>query len=157
MVRCPRCGHENNEGDRFCANCGNRLTPTVPPRENITEPVTPAPVPTPAPEPEAHREEPQQLPFGPAQSSIPPPVTPSFANGGQNGGDADDDEWKMSSLGPPPRPKRRVWLWIIIAILAICVIGCCSFLFFVTATDTGQDWFNDLATQVVEEATKQAE
>jgi hypothetical protein len=154
-MKCPRCGHENNEGDRFCANCGNRLTPVAPPRENVTEPA-------PAPEPEKPRDDVYRSPFEqePGPSSIPPPVTPTFSSGNRapGGGTEDtDDEWKMSSLGPPPRRKRRVWLWIIVAILAVFLIACCSFLFFVTATDTGQDWFSDFATQVVEEATQQAE
>jgi hypothetical protein len=149
-MKCPRCGHENNEGDRFCANCGTRLTPVAPPRETVTEPV-------PTPEPEQPEDTTYRSPFEPRDSSIPPPVTPSF--GTQNHGDAGDtdDEWRMSSLGPPPQRRRPVWLWIIIAILAICVIACFSFLFFVSATETGQNWFNDFATQVVEEATQQAE
>lgn len=153
-MKCPQCGHDNNEGDRFCANCGARLTPVAPPRETTTDT---APVPQPEPE-QRQDDDPYRSPFEPRPTSIPPPVTPSFmSDNPPSGGDADDDEWRMSSLGPPPKPKRRLWLWIIIAILAIGLIACCSFLFFVTATDTGQEWFSDFATQVVEEATKQAQ
>ncbi len=152
-MTCPRCGHENNEGDRFCANCGARLTPIAPPREEPPETssvVTPGPG---AASPESP--EPTRPPERPEPSRIPPPVTPSFASGPAR--EEVDEEWRMSSLGPPPRPRRRVWLWIIVALFAIVVIACCAFLFFVTATDTGQEWFEGFATQVVEEATQQAE
>lgn len=143
-MTCPRCGHENNEGDRFCANCGARLTPIAPPKEPET-----------TTEASSTPEPPAGPPSQPEPTRIPPPVTPSFASAQPR--EEADDEWRMASLGPPPRPRRRLWLWIIVAILAIIVIACCSFLFFVTATDTGQRWFEDFATQVVEEATKQAQ
>jgi flagellar basal body-associated protein FliL len=72
-------------------------------------------------------------------------------------GDA-DDEWKMSDLGPPPSQKRRTWLWIIIAILALLVLSCCIFMYWVTYTDSGTEWFSGIATEAAEiiEATEQA-
>ena len=97
----------------------------------------------------------------PPSSTIPPPVTPSFARPTNEWGQIDrepvDDEWKMSDLGPPPRNKRRTWLWIVVAILAFFVLACCGFLFWISATDAGSNWFNDLATQVSEQATQAAE
>jgi hypothetical protein len=94
-------------------------------------------------------------------SSIPPPVTPSFARPtnewDQTNREPVDDEWKMSDLGPPPRNKRRKWLWVIVAILAFFVLACCGFLFWISATDAGSTWFNDLATQVSEQATEAAQ
>ena len=148
-MRCPRCGHENQEGDRFCANCGARLTPVAPPRETPTESLEPA-GPTAGPGGPS-REEGADRP----SDSIPPPVTPSFLQDRREREEV-DDEWRMSSLGPPPPPRRRVWLWILVAIFATIVIACCAFMFFITATDTGQEWFSDFSTQVVEEATQQA-
>ena len=61
----------------------------------------------------------------------------------------------MSSLGPPPKPKRRLWLWIVIGILAACLIICVAAVIFFN-TSTGQHWVNDIGTQVSNEATKQA-
>lgn len=70
----------------------------------------------------------------------------------------DDDEWRMSDLGPPPPRKRRTWLWIVIGILALMVIACCVFLYWVGYTDGGQEWFEGIATEAAEivQATEQA-
>lgn len=68
-----------------------------------------------------------------------------------------DENWTMSSLGPPPKRPRRTWLWIIVAILAAFVLACCIFFFWISATDSGSQWFSDFATTVSEEATKQAQ
>lgn len=152
-ITCPNCGHENNEGDRFCSNCGARLTPISSPLE---------------PEREADESSGSEASLESdtsdtvrARPTIPPPVTPSFARPTndwetQRNREPVDDDWKMSDLGPPPARRRRTWLWIIIAILAALVLACCAFLFFISATDTGTQWFNDLATEVSEQATEAA-
>jgi flagellar basal body-associated protein FliL len=64
----------------------------------------------------------------------------------------------MSDLGPAPPQKRRTWLWIVIAILALMVLACCVFMYWVSYTDGGQDWFSGIATEAAEiiEATEQA-
>ena len=62
-----------------------------------------------------------------------------------------DDEWSMSSLGPPPKPsRRRTWLWILLGIIAAFVIACCVFSWWLT-TDSGLEWFEGIATQAAEE------
>lgn len=152
-ITCPNCGHENSEDDRFCSNCGTRLTPVSSPLESQRN----------------HDEgsdteatgEPERSETTSVRGTIPPPVTPSFARTtsdweSQRVREPVDDDWKMSDLGPPPDRKRRKWLWILIAILAILVLLCCGFMFFISATDTGSQWFNDLATQVSEQATEAA-
>lgn len=149
---CPHCGHENQETDRFCSNCGTRLTPTAPPSPE--EP--PAPIEDAAPpEPEA----PPPAPPSEPASTIPPQFTPPPRNEWDlpDRDEPVDENWRMSSLGPPPQRPRRTWLWIIIAILALFVLACCIFFFWVSATDSGSQWFSDIATQVSEEATKQAQ
>jgi hypothetical protein len=61
----------------------------------------------------------------------------------------------MSSLGPPAKPKRRLWLWILIGLIALCLLVCVGLIGF-SLTDTGQEWFEDLATEAAEQATEQA-
>lgn len=142
---CPNCGHENQDEDRFCSNCGTRLTRNASPEEPpAPEPATPSePEPEPAP-----------------ASEIPPQYTPPAAPPRNEWELPDrepvDENWTMSSLGPPPKRPRRTWLWIIVGILALFVLACCVFFFWISATDSGGRWFSDLATQVSEEATKQA-
>jgi len=157
LKTCPNCGHENNENDRFCANCGTRLTPVAPPRKE-------QPPMSSSQDEDIKAERDTDTPETPPEPSrIPPPVTPTFTpTPPANVWDRPerepvDDEWKMSDLGPPPRSKRRTWLWIIIAILAFFVLACCGFLFWVGATDSGTQWFSDFATTVSEEATKAAQ
>lgn len=128
-----------------------RLTPTSPRPGTATEPTTPADVETPIAD--------EAPPSKPA-SSIPPPVTPSFAPSGdqwQRDREPTDDEWKMSDLGPPPGRKRPVWLWILIA-LFIAILLCCilGFVFF-NYTDTGQQIWDDAIATSEALATEQAE
>jgi hypothetical protein len=62
----------------------------------------------------------------------------------------------MSNLGPPPRRKRSIWLWILIGLLAPCVLSCVGFAIFLS-TDSGGEWFDDLQTEVSEQQTQQAD
>lgn len=126
-MQCPQCGHENNEGDSFCANCGARLQSglTIPRQFETPE-----------------RSSPPQSPPPPPVSSEPIPDDPH------------DPEWRMSSLPEPEPPKRRTWLWVLGGILIFCVLLFCGFSIFL-ATDTGQDFVNDLATRAAEVATQE--
>jgi hypothetical protein len=36
-IRCPRCGAENPDSNRFCGNCGRTLTENAGIRENLTD------------------------------------------------------------------------------------------------------------------------
>lgn len=135
---CPNCGAPVTADDRFCSNCGYRLEP--------------------APTAE------------PALTAENPPVEPATVIPGVDRrnaweyerdrvqGAADDDEWKMSDLGPPPPRRRRTWLWVIIGILALLVLACCVFMYWIGYTDRGQEWFSGIATEAasIVEATQQA-
>ncbi len=61
----------------------------------------------------------------------------------------------MSSLGPPARPKRRLWLWILVGFFALCILVCVGLVVF-SLTDTGQNWIEDIATEAAQQATEQA-
>lgn len=171
MITCPQCGHQNRAGDHFCSNCGTRLlrpkTEADAPTPDVTDPFA---APDANAEPvfasDAPKTEPQADPRPSSGYGFPPPANPSFlgdqgqsqygspsASGGGNGDD--DPNWRMSSLGPPPRPKRRLWLWIVVGMLAFCILVCIGLAIFFN-TGAGQDWLSDLGTTVAEEATKQA-
>ncbi|MEJ7837389.1 MAG: hypothetical protein WKF81_01160 [Thermomicrobiales bacterium] len=55
-----------------------------------------------------------------------------------------DPEWTMSSLGPPPARKRRLWLWIIVGLLILCVAICAGIAIWLGFTDSGNDFWNDI-------------
>ncbi len=52
----------------------------------------------------------------------------------------------MSNLGPPPRRKRSLWLWILLGILGLCLLACVGLVVF-SVTDTGREWWENLATE----------
>ena len=89
------------------------------------------------------------LPAPEAAATLPPQYAPPETS------DVDDDDWRMSSLGPPPPRRRRVWLWVLLGLLGLCVLACVGFFVF-AATGSGQDWINDLGTRIAEQATEQS-
>ncbi len=121
MKRCQQCGHENQDDDAFCSNCGTRLSQ----------------------EPSTFTERPE------SRSATVSQVT------GDTGQPVTDEDWRMTSLGPPPPRKRRLWLWILVGLLLLCVVLCVAGgVFF--STDAGQEWFEGVATEASERATESA-
>jgi predicted amidophosphoribosyltransferase len=37
-MKCPKCQHENEQGDRFCRECGERLPSVCPQCGNLLKP-----------------------------------------------------------------------------------------------------------------------
>jgi ferric-dicitrate binding protein FerR (iron transport regulator) len=151
-LNCPNCGHEITADDRFCSNCGARLDAVAPSTSDASDAIQPSDGST-----------------NDQGSTSQEPVLPTLGSRRNAwevqrqqvraaGDPADDDDWKMSDLGPAPPRKRRTWLWIVIAILALMVLACCIFMYWVSYTDGGQDWFSGIATEAAEiiEATEQA-
>lgn len=67
-----------------------------------------------------------------------------------------EEEWRMSSLGPPAGRKRSIWLYILIGLVALCLISCVGFIGF-SMTDTGREWIEGVATEAAQQATNQAD
>ncbi|HEV2128786.1 MAG TPA: zinc ribbon domain-containing protein [Thermomicrobiales bacterium] len=124
-MECPQCGHRNGPGDRFCSNCGTRLDggASIPRQYEPPERSDG----TPPPPPPTPRED---IPEDPA-----------------------DPEWRMSPVPDAEPPKRRTWLWVLAGLIIFCVLLFCGFSLFVTSTDTGREWIDDLATRAAEVAT----
>lgn len=134
---CPNCGAPVSSDDRFCSNCGYRLEPAPAAQTETVQPAETEP------------------------STVIPGVGRRNAweyERERMQGAANDDEWKMSDLGPPPPRRRRTWLWIVIGLLALLVLACCIFMYWIGYTDSGQDWFSGIATEAasIVEATQQA-
>lgn len=128
LMQCPQCGHLNNDGDKFCSNCGSplRAGSSIPPQ--------------------------YQPPQREAEAAPPPPRQPVTQDIPDDPG---DPEWRMSSLPEPEPPRRRTWLWVLGGLLIFCVLLFCGFSVFLM-TDTGQDFVNDLATRAAEIATPES-
>lgn len=60
------------------------------------------------------------------------------------------DEWAMFDLGPAKPKRRRTWLWVLLGTIAVIVLACCVFGWWLT-TDTGTEWFEGIATQAANE------
>jgi len=99
-MQCSACGADNRDGARFCDACGARL---------------PEPAIAPPSEPDA--------PTVVVRTDVPPPPIPAFELPPLNPEDLPPThpEWRMSPAGPlPEQPRRRVWLWVVGALL-FCV------------------------------------
>ena len=129
MIICPTCGDANADGSRFCSNCGTRL-------ERSSEP---EPAGEQASGPEfTEPPEPTFAPRRPATDSAElPPSAP---------------EWRMSSPGPLPEPRRRrMWLWIVLGIIGACLLVC--ILIYIWSATVGSDTVDGWLTAAAELAT----
>ena len=165
MLRCDHCGFENRDTDKFCANCGNALSTSSGefPESQDREPdpvgerpsFMPPPV-TPSftsnqPTPESRRI-PTPQPERPAEAQI-EKTDFDFSRPQYDPVGEPDADWTMSSLGPPPPRKRRLWLWILIGLLAFCILVCGGLGIWFGFTDSGQEFWDNIEAT----ATAQAE
>lgn len=180
---CSNCGHELLPDAKFCSNCGapvesgasaplpNETDRERERREDFarawgsqqSEPTEP--VNAPADEPEARDEPVATEPIETERDGD--EFTGGFATDRKPTWEVErerlrneaDDEWSMSSLGPPPRQRKRTWLWVLLGTIALVFLACCVLMGWVTFTDSGQNWIEGIATQAAEEldrATREA-
>lgn len=139
MIACPNCGWSNEEGSRFCENCGADLRSLAQPSppQGVAEPTPAQPNLGPAvPPPPVTPAPPPQRPFGPSEI---PPTSP---------------EWRMSPLPPeelPPK-RRRTWLWVLLGLVIALIVCCAGTATWLEFTESGRNF----QTAVVREATEQA-
>ncbi|GIW04578.1 MAG: hypothetical protein KatS3mg059_1198 [Thermomicrobiales bacterium] len=138
MIACPNCGWSNEEGSRFCENCGADLRSLAQPSppQPVAAPPSSQPSPPPAAPPPSVPPAPPQRPVGPSEI---PPTSP---------------EWRMSPLPPeevPPK-RRRTWLWVLLGLVVALILCCVGFATWLEFTESGKNF----QTAVVREATEQA-
>lgn len=137
---CPNCGQPVTADDRFCSNCGARLEPAA----------------------AGYDSDEATFPEGTSQEPVIPTLGRKnaweYERDNVRSSSVDDDEWRMSDPGPLPPRRRRTWLWIVIGLLALLVLACCIFMYWIGYTDGGQAWFEGIATEAAEivEATSEA-
>jgi zinc-ribbon domain len=149
MLQCPNCQREVKPEERFCGNCGARLTPQTPPPDAAQPPTPPRSigketVVLPAVDPDATRPEPANRPnpdativAGPASAppssggsySVPPilPTTPATPPPSlpPAGGMYPNASLPSGSNMPPQGQKSGGNVWKILAIIAgIGLLAC---------------------------------
>ncbi len=141
VITCGRCGTENPEGSRFCAQCGNALSVAEsepadappPAKSDLPSPTTNSPIgqiASPA-QSERHRA---------ADPTHLPPSSP---------------EWRMSDAGPLPEPRRRrTWRWIVLGMGGVCLLVC--ILTFAWANTLGEDVVREFLSTAEAQATQSA-
>lgn len=170
---CSNCGHELAPDAKFCSNCGAPVqsgASVAPgsPRESDRERERredfqsawggwsssddrPSTTDADDAEPlEAPRAEPQE-PADEFSGGFATDRKPTWEVERERLRGAPDDEWSMTNLGPAKPQRRRTWLWVLLGVIAFIVIACCVFGWWITGTESGQEWFNGVATQAAEE------
>lgn len=160
---CSNCGHELAPDAKFCANCGAPVNSGAP-AGNSSE----------SDRERERREDFERAWGGSGTSSQNQPGQPEqsaesadeYGNESYDGGfttkrpewevqreqlrEQPVDEWSMTDLGPARPQRRRTWLWVLLGTIAVIVIACCVFSWWLT-TDSGTEWFEGLATRTAQE------
>lgn len=101
MKSCSKCGHENPDENKFCAECGAELAPAAPAEPAAAAPSPAEPVPAAPAEPAAAAPAPAEpVPAAPAESAAAAPI-----------------------LKAKEKPiYKQWWLWAAVAFLAVVTI-----------------------------------
>lgn len=161
---CSNCGHELAPDVKFCSNCG------APVQSGASSANTPS-----GSSPSGSERDWGGYSTGnsePPASTPPPPAAPAQSYSGDESltdrkptweverdklRQEADDEWSMASLGPARPQRKRTWLWVLLGLIAFVIIACCVFGWWITATESGTEWFEGIATQAAEEIQKATE
>lgn len=169
---CSNCGQELAPDAKFCSNCGAPVVSGASAGSTAES------------DRDRQRREDFERAWGDTQQAgkesssepVPPasdqPETGEFSDAGYEGGFANRkptweaereklreqpvDEWSMMDLGPAKPQRRRTWLWVLLGTMAVIVIACCVFGWWLS-TDAGTEWFEGIATQAAEEMQQATE
>ena len=90
----------------------------------------------------------------PAPPIAPASIPPQYDLGGTS---THPGGWSSTNnFVPPPQKPRRTWLWIVIGVIGACLILCCAMTAW-SATNSGQNFFNDVETRIADYQTETAE
>lgn len=110
LINCPNCAWRNPQGSRFCENCGADLQVL------------------------------SRTPSSQQASSWPQPPRSTSAGGSSE--DPSSPEWRMAPLPAEEvaPPKRRLWVWLLVAALLACLVLCIASFTVLEYTDTGRNF-----------------
>jgi zinc-ribbon domain len=106
-VKCPKCGHSNEDSKKFCTSCGTELA-------GKTEPVAPAEQPTEVMKP-VEKPATERIPVVPATPATPvPPVIPAAT-----------PAFMAPGVAPvhPPRSRKFMVITIVVVVALILIVG----------------------------------
>ena len=129
MKSCPNCGWSNDDQNRFCENCGADFE-GMRAQGRVAESSTSG-----------------------WQPSAQQPTTQGYGGAWEAPPNAPD--WRMAPLPPEEMPGgrgRRVWLWVLIGLLLVCVISCAGLVGWVGYTDSGKNFQTSVAERETEVA-----
>jgi len=90
-----------------------------------------------------------------SDSSATPHATPTSAFGNSQS-QAQPGNWQSTAGFPETQKKgRRVWLWVVIGVLALCLAVCCGFGIWAN-TNSGRVTLSDWGTGIADYATEVA-
>ncbi len=129
MRICPNCGWSNDAQFRFCENCGADLD-KVQPKDGWRPP------------PASEWPDPPQRSLTQPGSSQDEQYSSAYGS------------FQMAPLPPQevPERKRRVWIWVVMALFVFTILVCVGAGYWLTSTDSGQSFQTEVATQATEQA-----
>jgi Domain of unknown function (DUF4352) len=96
-----------------------------------------------------------QPPQNPDEPGYPPPQQPSYPQQTPPQGYPPQQPYYPPSYVPPPQKKSRTWLWIVLGVLAILVLGCIGVSMLVLSS--ARTTINSVSTTVASTVTTIAE
>jgi hypothetical protein len=124
---CPNCGWSNEDQNRFCENCGADFSGLERQGQPPTEPLSTWRTPSMS----------GSQPSSPSPWEVPP----------------GSPDWRMAPLPPEEAVAtrgRRVWLWLLVGVLTVCVVTCAVSVYWLEYTESGRDFQTEMAERATE-------